>query len=208
MALVTCTECKKEYSDKAKACPSCGCPTINNTIEERRKSAEKCSIEIKGNERLFPKTSWISIFKIIIPMLIIWIFLMNTKRSTLHISEATSVFIVVITWGSILLSSPLSKFFPEYKIRKKNANIINEYFKKRFSLLDAIPENYLEIKTIEAYSGKKEAAMFDICMDAYKFNADAIVINNSNVITQVTSFVKDVTTTTNTFNITATLVKY
>lgn len=27
-------ECEKEYSDKAKACPSCGCPTIHNTIEE------------------------------------------------------------------------------------------------------------------------------------------------------------------------------
>ncbi len=27
MALVVCTECGKEFSDKAKACPNCGCPT-------------------------------------------------------------------------------------------------------------------------------------------------------------------------------------
>ena len=27
MALITCTECGKEFSDKAPACPNCGCPT-------------------------------------------------------------------------------------------------------------------------------------------------------------------------------------
>lgn len=27
MALIICTECGKEFSDKAKACPNCGCPT-------------------------------------------------------------------------------------------------------------------------------------------------------------------------------------
>lgn len=27
MALITCTECGKEYSDKAVSCPNCGCPT-------------------------------------------------------------------------------------------------------------------------------------------------------------------------------------
>ena len=27
MALITCTECGKEFSEKASACPNCGCPT-------------------------------------------------------------------------------------------------------------------------------------------------------------------------------------
>lgn len=27
MALITCTECGKEFSEKAPACPNCGCPT-------------------------------------------------------------------------------------------------------------------------------------------------------------------------------------
>lgn len=26
MALIRCTDCEKEFSDKAKACPNCGCP--------------------------------------------------------------------------------------------------------------------------------------------------------------------------------------
>lgn len=27
MALIECPECGKEFSDKAQACPNCGCPT-------------------------------------------------------------------------------------------------------------------------------------------------------------------------------------
>ncbi len=27
MALITCIECGKQFSDKASACPECGCPT-------------------------------------------------------------------------------------------------------------------------------------------------------------------------------------
>lgn len=32
MALIICTECGKEFSDKASACPHCGCPYGNFTI--------------------------------------------------------------------------------------------------------------------------------------------------------------------------------
>lgn len=36
MALIVCSECGKEFSDKAAACPNCGCPTeeIFNTIKD------------------------------------------------------------------------------------------------------------------------------------------------------------------------------
>jgi len=59
--------------------------------------------------------------------------------------------------------------------------------------------------------------MFDIYMEAYKYNADAIIINDSNVSTHVhgsvstSVFSKNVsgrTTSTNIFHITATLVRY
>ena len=33
MSLIICSECGKEYSDKASACPNCGCPT--NAISEK-----------------------------------------------------------------------------------------------------------------------------------------------------------------------------
>ena len=35
MALIKCKECGKEFSDKATACPNCGCP-----IEQARPDAE------------------------------------------------------------------------------------------------------------------------------------------------------------------------
>lgn len=33
MALIKCTECGKEFSDKAAACPNCGCPTSEMIME-------------------------------------------------------------------------------------------------------------------------------------------------------------------------------
>lgn len=46
MALIKCTECGKEFSDKAAACPNCGCPASeiikgNTTPEEQKKAAEQ-----------------------------------------------------------------------------------------------------------------------------------------------------------------------
>lgn len=40
MALITCTECGKEFSDKAPACPNCWCPT-EDIIREQNKSKQK-----------------------------------------------------------------------------------------------------------------------------------------------------------------------
>nr|DAO72309.1 MAG TPA: Thaumarchaeal output domain 1 [Caudoviricetes sp.] len=45
MALITCTECGKEFSDKAAACPNCGCPTeyvIQETKEKQKSESGKC----------------------------------------------------------------------------------------------------------------------------------------------------------------------
>ena len=41
MALISCPECGKEISDKAKACPVCGAPTAfaKNQIEKKKKLA-------------------------------------------------------------------------------------------------------------------------------------------------------------------------
>lgn len=38
MALITCSECGKEFSDKASACPNCGCPTesCGGSVEEKK----------------------------------------------------------------------------------------------------------------------------------------------------------------------------
>lgn len=35
MALIKCSECGKEFSDKANACPNCACP-VEQSIETRK----------------------------------------------------------------------------------------------------------------------------------------------------------------------------
>lgn len=40
MALITCTECGKEISDKASACPNCGCPIEHIKPHEETKEQE------------------------------------------------------------------------------------------------------------------------------------------------------------------------
>lgn len=43
MALIKCTECGKEFSDRAAACPNCGCPTdiILEDIEKEKSIQQK-----------------------------------------------------------------------------------------------------------------------------------------------------------------------
>ena len=52
MALIKCTECGKEFSDKAAACPNCGCPTeyVIQAIENARKEAESKKCPFCGSE--------------------------------------------------------------------------------------------------------------------------------------------------------------
>lgn len=58
MALIKCTECGKEISDKAVTCPHCGAPRINNTVYVSRPSnhllakSEKKEKSNYGNMRL------------------------------------------------------------------------------------------------------------------------------------------------------------
>lgn len=44
MSLIKCPECNKDMSDKAAACPSCGCP-IDTVIAERQRIKEESEIK-------------------------------------------------------------------------------------------------------------------------------------------------------------------
>ena len=51
MALITCTECGKEFSEKAPACPNCGCPT-EEILKELSIDNESEKIEYENDETL------------------------------------------------------------------------------------------------------------------------------------------------------------
>ena len=55
MALIKCTECGKEFSDKASACPNCGCPT-KDVLSELARSQETLEAEPKTAEPPAPET--------------------------------------------------------------------------------------------------------------------------------------------------------
>ncbi len=65
MSLIKCSECGKEFSDKANACPNCACPIdgINKTSKKKIKSykeltsAEKASLRICMREEGANSTS-------------------------------------------------------------------------------------------------------------------------------------------------------
>lgn len=56
MALIKCTECGKAFSDKASACPNCGCPTLTILEELNNQEGETIPPEKKASskeEKLF-----------------------------------------------------------------------------------------------------------------------------------------------------------
>lgn len=56
MALIKCTECGKEFSDKASACPNCGCPT-KDVLSELARTQEQPEAELETVEPLPPEAS-------------------------------------------------------------------------------------------------------------------------------------------------------
>ena len=52
MALIKCPECEREISDKAEACPHCGCPTAKNVKQKQLSIADKFKeIAFKAKEK-------------------------------------------------------------------------------------------------------------------------------------------------------------
>lgn len=210
MALIKCIECEKEYSDKAKECPNCGCPTISNTITEKRKKIEPCSVEIKGNEKYYPPIG-LRALGVGISYIIISIMIQSFIFYPAGIKEAGIIFLII---GIVLvgLAVWIAKKLPGYKKDLKHRNIINEYFQNRFPILESLPQGYKDKKVVTKKHGDQISTMFDIYMEAYQYDADAIVLNDSNVSTHIIGSTsrggKGSTNSYNTFHITATLVKY
>ncbi len=216
MALIKCKECNKEYSDKAEYCTECGCPTEFN-IKQPMKKDIKCNVKIIGNEKLnnniylFAKTIKIlSIFFLVIGLL------STTSGNSTDIKVAFYIFIIPST----------IVFFISRKIAKTNykQHLINlqifEYFKQAFPILSEVKHYHNNIGLVSSEAESYDGALFDIYMEVYNKNADAIVLNDSNVSTQVSGSVKTTgifnshkkvegtTTSKNTFHLTATLIKF
>ena len=54
MAIINCPECNKEISDKATACPHCGCP-IESVVTETIKVCPNCGSEYENYVDICPE---------------------------------------------------------------------------------------------------------------------------------------------------------
>lgn len=193
--LINCKDCQNEYSDNAKECPKCGCPTANNTIAKKRKNMKECSVKIKGNEKYHPPISlrgWAIMLTYAFIGFSLWEYGTDTSKGYAMLLFFFSVFMPFITPWIV------TKISGGYKKDKQHRKIINEYFQDRFPIIDALPARYDKNKVVNIKQDDQKSLMFDIYMQAYKFDADAIVLNDTNV----TNY------NTNKFNATATLIKY
>lgn len=224
MALISCPECKKEFSDKAESCPNCGCPTNEaiGTISKETPPIEKqtkrhenirCSVGIIGDEefkvpRIGPVGSYIIHYGILIYLVVIP-FYMEKFKFDAYILGMVILFLFLITILYVIYL-----IIPSYSERLEKITIINQYFKKRFIILNSFNDQEHKTLGIHQEDGKdREDVFFNIFMNAYKVNADAIILNDSSVSTSISASSSSKYGTTggsssNTFHITATFVKY
>jgi hypothetical protein len=221
MALIKCEECEKEYSDKAEACPNCGCPT---TYTIKNDTEEKCSVPINGDEALhkgkFPL--WIKLAFVIpvIALVLFLIFLKITENPDIRTSTG-AYFSIVMTFivPYVAFYGPLvyfiGNFTPTNKNRLKDNQKINQWFQKRFPILNFLKPQYKVLGVSNYTDVNFETAMFLVYMDAYKKNADAIVLNDSTSKTYTTTNVdvsrRNVSVNAQSINrtsVSATLIKY
>ena len=55
MALIKCTECGAQISDRARKCPSCGCPIEEILKEPDKKICVECGNELEEGTEICPK---------------------------------------------------------------------------------------------------------------------------------------------------------
>ena len=220
MALIKCEECEKEYSDKAEACPNCGCLT---TYTAKNNTVEKCSVAIVGDETLYKGKFplWIKIAFVIpiIALVVLLIFLKVTEdpdspHSIGDYFSATAQWLIIYSfyaWFFIFIG----KLTPTNKNRLRDNQIINEWFQKRFPVLSLLKPQYKVLGVSNYTDVNFETAMFLVYMDAYQKNADAIVLNDSTSKTYTSTDVnvtrRNVSVNSSSINrtsVSATLIKY
>jgi hypothetical protein len=129
------------------------------------------------------------------------------------------LFLIILLISLYKLFKPSLGKVAEYEYQKaiyNNRLKLNEKFKSKFIILKDFDESkYANIKIININDRKQENAMFKIYIQAELLKANAIVLNDSNISTQVYGSVStnsrgDVsggTSSSNTFHFTVTLVK-
>lgn len=115
MAMIKCSECGKEISDKAEKCPNCGCP-INQTGEKKEvKKPEK-----KRNSTLSTVSAFLALFTCTSPIGIITAVIDLAMSGGKEKKEKHIGSYFAIIWGFLFIIITFSSFFDN---DKENTNI-------------------------------------------------------------------------------------
>jgi len=183
---------------------------------------EKLEFEIKGDETIIEEDRpfLIKVYGVIILVLLV--------IATSALFDGSFItFLVALVFSAIsylvykLYSKELSKFEEDEKERLDKAKKIFRYFQKRYPILREFDnDKHINLDvTNEQSDESQDDLMFNIYMKVYKANADAIVLNSSNVSTSTYSkvetkgfgknkYVKGSTRSEDTYYAMATFVKF
>ncbi|RXK06971.1 hypothetical protein [Halarcobacter bivalviorum] len=136
----------------------------------------KAPFEITGKEKYKVESDFVGAVSAIV---FLFLFIIGSFSSGFIEGLVVSgvIFLIIYFIGNLLFV-----FTPFYSQKKEKRNNIYKYFKTRFDLLnDFNSDEHTKIDVITKKSDKNiDKLMFDIYMEAYKKNADAIIINDSN----------------------------
>ena len=194
MPLIICEDCGKEFSDKALSCPNCACPNkVKNNIENSQEDEKmknkvletrkmKCKIKLNGNENFGRQISKTMIFitKVFIALLGVVLLLGIFSGEGADFLASIAIVIVVGLVGAFALAF-LTHFlaFVGDPFNTKGKAIHN-FYKERFPDIGNPKLNYSILDTISKDASNFEMALFFIRREAFKQNADAIIIKNTN----------------------------
>lgn len=141
MSLIKCQECGKEISDKATACPNCGCPLVPpqnpNTSSESKES--KQPMKVKKNSA--KGCLWAFIIVIGVPVIVsIFAKLMSgeplVKNSPATTAEVTTTPVLTKDEAKIMDEDIWNYVYPVILANNNLMNTLNAYSNNELSELD------------------------------------------------------------------------
>ncbi len=203
-----CKECNEVYSAiemQDGYCNNCFVPVINK--EPLNNQPKIYGDEILTLEPIITKSKQNSLGTLL--LFSIFGFIIGLFMGSWTICISTVVIMIII---GILIKPNEDETEEHQRILS-----INTWFKKQYPLLNEFKtQEHILLDTIDVEDEDKSIAMFEIYMNAYKLNADAIVLNSSNISTEVYGKVSTTsrghssgtTSSSNTFHITATIIQF
>lgn len=138
------------------------------------KLEKECPVEITGNEKFEVEAlGKIGTF-IFLSYVLIWL-----VSSIFTLDQNIMFGGLFLGAGLLFILRFIYMLFPKYWKDVEKVKVIEEYFKRRFDILKHFDKNiHKKLTTVSTHSTKSyEEAMFNLYMEAWKLDADAIIIN-------------------------------